>query len=263
MEEHRREEPRREAPGRRRKKKKNYIPMIVVPIVAIAILTVGIVTAVNSTPESKPKQEETQSQSQQTTVSAAETEASSEQSTLANTELRSAMVEFLSAQVSNKGDGYIKYINAHSDLNVDEDFPWCAVFAWSALDQFASKTGRKNPIQPVMHVTDFVLETDKFGAHHFLADNDYVPKPGDLFTTSAMERPEDDYRDHIGYVESVELDEQGNLLKVHTIEGNFAWEVNDAFDTYVWRSEWVPGEHNEYGSALCEFLDLEKIFGNQ
>ena len=87
-----------------------------------------------------------------------------------------------------------------------------------------------------------------------------MPKPGDLFTTSALTRPDDDGRDHIGYVESVETDANGKIKKVHTIEGNFAWEVNGAPDTYVWRGEWVPGVRNEYGSAICEFLDLERIF---
>ena len=245
----------------KRRKKNNFAIMIVVIIVAFVILSSGIIAAVtlnSNANDAKPRQ--TTAGATEKTGETGKAEGATEQATIDSTDLRSAMVAFLSEQVEKKGDVYINYINSRSDLNVDPDFPWCAVFAWSALDQFAAKTGRTNPIKPCMHVTDLVLETDKLNAHHVLVDGDYTPKPGDLFTTSAMERPEDDYRDHIGYVESVELDEQGNLLKVHTIEGNFAWEVNDAFDTYVWRSEWVPGEHNEYGSALCEFLDLEAIF---
>ena len=175
-------------------------------------------------------------------------------------DIRSIMVAHLRAQIGNRNTSYVAYINARSNLNVSPTFPWCAVFAWSALDQFATKAGLKNPIAPQKHVSDIVVPARALGAHHYVADNNYMPKPGDLFTTSALTRPDDDGRDHIGYVEWVETDANGKLKKVHTIEGNFAWEVNGALDTYVWRSEWVPGVRNEYGSALCEFLDLEQIF---
>ena len=50
---------------------------------------------------------------------------------------------------------------------------------------------------------------------------------------------------------------------MHTIEGNYAWELNGAFDTYVWRGTWVPGVPNEYQSAMVEFIDIEKLFNAQ
>jgi|GEM_PF-5546802 len=175
-------------------------------------------------------------------------------------EIRAAMVEHLSAQIGNNNSTYVNYINAHSNLNVDTSFPWCAVFAWSALNMFAEKINKRNPIPAVKYVSDIAEASRNWGILHNIYDHDYTPKPGDLFCTSALERPVNNLRDHIGYVESVETDADGNVTLVHTIEGNYAWEVNGAFDTYVWRSEWVPGDPNEYKSAMVEFIDLEKLF---
>lgn len=175
-------------------------------------------------------------------------------------EIRTVMVEHLRAQVGNHNTPYVQYINARSNLNVTMSFPWCAVFAWSALDQFATKIGRPNPLQAAKHVSDIAEPARKLGALHNIYDYDYTPKPGDLFCTSALKRPIDGGRDHIGYVESVDTDASGKVIRVHTIEGNYAWEVNGAFDTYVWRGTWVPGVPNEYQSAMVEFIDLEKLF---
>lgn len=178
-------------------------------------------------------------------------------------EIRTVMVEHLRAQVGNHNTSYVTYINARSNLNVTMSFPWCAVFAWSALDQFATKIGRPNPLQAAKHVSDIAEPARRLGALHNIYDYDYTPKPGDLFCTSALKRPIDGGRDHIGYVESVDTDASGKVVRVHTIEGNYAWEVNGAFDTYVWRGTWVPGVPNEYQSAMVEFIDLEKLFNAQ
>ena len=178
-------------------------------------------------------------------------------------EIRTVMVEHLRAQVGNHNTPYVQYINARSNLNVTMSFPWCAVFAWSALDQFATKIGRPNPLQAAKHVSDIAEPARKLGALHNIYDYDYTPKPGDLFCTSALKRPIDGGRDHIGYVESVDTDASGKVIRVHTIEGNYAWEVNGAFDTYVWRGTWVPGVPNEYQSAMVEFIDIEKLFNAQ
>ena len=234
--------------------KVNPAAKILIIVLAFIFFTGGVVAAISLSPQQKKNG----AQAQQTTSAAAQ--ATAQQAEAASFDLRGAMTEYLGKQVGKDSSAYVTYINSHSGLKVDDDYPWCAVFAWSALDGFAAQNGKKNPITPCMHVSDFVLQTIPLGAQHYIVDGDYTPKPGDLFTTSALDCPDDDYRDHIGYVESVETDENGNLTKVHTIEGNFAWEINGALDTYVWRSEWVPGEHNEYGSAICEFLDLEQIF---
>ena len=178
-------------------------------------------------------------------------------------EIRTVMVEHLRAQVGNHNTPYVQYINARSNLNVTMSFPWCAVFAWSALDQFATKIGRPNPLQAAKHVSDIAEPARKLGALHNIYDYDYTPKPGDLFCTSALKRPIDGGRDHIGYVESVDTDASGKVIRVHTIEGNYAWELNGAFDTYVWRGTWVPGVPNEYQSAMVEFIDIEKLFTAQ
>ena len=174
--------------------------------------------------------------------------------------LRTIMINHLRAQIGKNNTSYVSYINSHSNLNISYSFPWCAVFAWCTLDQFATKASKKNPVKACCHVSDIAVQARAKGALHNRLDNDYMPKPGDAFTTSAISRPYNNARDHIGFVESVETDSKGRITKVHTIEGNFAWETEGALETIVWRGEWVPGVKNKYGSALCEFIDLEKLF---
>ena len=178
-------------------------------------------------------------------------------------EIRSIMVSHLQEQVGNGNSSYVQYINAHSDLNVSEEFPWCAIFGWCSLNQFAEKAGLNNPIEATKYVSDIAIASKKLGALHVVDEKDYIPQPGDLFTTAAGPYPEDGGRDHIGYIESVETDENGNVLKVHTIEGNFSWETNGSFETRVARSEWVPGEKNEFGSGLCEYINIDVLFAAQ
>ena len=176
--------------------------------------------------------------------------------------LRSIMINHLQEQLGNKSSTYITYINAHSKLNVPSYFAWCAVFAWCTLDQFADETGKTNPIAAKMHVSELAVQAKKLGALHNRLDNDYAPKPGDLFTTSALKRPGSDGRLHIGYVESVETDSKGKVTKVHTIEGNYNWETKAPLQTRVTRGEWVPGVKDSYGygATLCEYIDLEQLF---
>ena len=173
---------------------------------------------------------------------------------------RSVMLEHLIAQLGNDNRSYVTYINAHSNLNVSRSFPWCAEFAWCMLDQFATKVNLKNPVPPRIHVSEIAMKAKEKGALKSAYSSGYVPKAGDLFTTSALKYPGEDGRDHIGYVEYVETDSSGKVTKVHTIEGNFAWETQDNFGTRVARSYWVPGVKNEYYSALCEYIDLETLF---
>ena len=109
-------------------------------------------------------------------------------------------------------------------------------------------------------MSELAVQARKKGALMNIYDTDYVPKPGDLFTTSKLKHPVNDNRLHIGFVESVELDTDGKVVKVHTIEGNFNWETKSATQTKVTRSEWVPGKKDRYGAALCEFIDLEALF---
>ena len=87
----------------------------------------------------------------------------------------------------------------------------------------------------------------------------YVPKKGDLFTTSTVKNPGTSGRLHIGFVESVETDSKGKVTKVHTIEGNFNWENTVPTATKVSRSVWTIGQRR-YGGLLCEYIDIEKLF---
>ena len=60
-------------------------------------------------------------------------------------------------------------------------------------------------------------------------------------------------------MEYVEFDDEGKVVKVHTIEGNFNWELQYPDETVVSRSEWIP-EEDRYGAWLCEYIDLEQLF---
>lgn len=175
--------------------------------------------------------------------------------------LRNIMLEQLRAQLGNNSRSYIRYINAHSTLDVPEYFPWCAVFAWCMLDRFSAQLNQKNPVTAWHQVSGIAVQARKKGALHNVYDNDYLPKPGDLFTTSTLNRPDDDGREHIGYVESVETDNSGKVIRVHTIEGNYMWETEYPVDTKVSRGVHAPGVKDIYGAALVEYIDLEKLFG--
>ena len=173
--------------------------------------------------------------------------------------LRGIMIQHLTEQVGNNNISYATYLNEHSDLYASMDFPWCAIFAWTTLDQFAEKAGLENPVAARKQVSGIAVQAMALGALRNRLDNDYIPKPGDLFTTSTLERPYDDGREHIGFVEYVEFDDEGKVVKVHTIEGNFNWELQYPDETVVSRSEWIP-EEDRYGAWLCEYIDLEQLF---
>ena len=175
--------------------------------------------------------------------------------------LRGIMIQHLTEQVGNNNISYATYLNEHSDLYASMDFPWCAIFAWTTLDQFAEKAGLENPVAARKQVSGIAVQAMALGALRNRLDNDYIPKPGDLFTTSTLERPYDDGREHIGFVEYVEFDDEGKVVKVHTIEGNFNWELQYPDETVVSRSEWIP-EEDRYGAWLCEYIDLEQLFAS-
>lgn len=109
-------------------------------------------------------------------------------------------------------------------------------------------------------MSDLANQARTRGALHSVFDNDYTPQPGDLFTTSTLDRPGDSGREHIGYIESVENDANGRVVRVHTIEGNYNWEYLYPDETRVSRGERVPGERDIFGAALVEYIDLEQLF---
>ena len=102
--------------------------------------------------------------------------------------LRGIMIQHLTEQVGNNNISYATYLNEHSDLYASMDFPWCAIFAWTTLDQFAEKAGLENPVAARKQVSGIAVQAMARGALRNRLDNDYIPKPGDLFTTSTLEQ---------------------------------------------------------------------------
>ena len=173
---------------------------------------------------------------------------------------RSVMEKQLQAQVGNSNSSYVSYINSKTSLNVSRSFAWCAEFAWCMIDQFAAKVKRTNPVKPCVHVSEIAMQAKARGALKSAYSSGYIPKPGDLFTTSYNKYPGSDGRLHIGFIESVETNALGQVTKIHTIEGNYNWENQGGASTRVTRSVWIPNKMNSYSALLCEYIDLEKLF---
>lgn len=173
---------------------------------------------------------------------------------------RSVMLKHLRAQVGNSNASYVKYLNSKTSYNVSTSFAWCAEFAWCTLDQFAAKVSMKNPVKPGIHVSEIAMQAKSKGALKSAYSSGYVPKPGDLFTTSYQKYPGSDGRLHIGFIESVETNAKGQVTKIHTIEGNYNWETKSSTSTRVSRGTWVPGKTNAYSALLCEYIDIEKLY---
>ncbi|MDO4892857.1 MAG: CHAP domain-containing protein [Eubacteriales bacterium] len=119
--------------------------------------------------------------------------------------------------------------------------------------------GKRNSVNPCCHVSEIANQARKKGALKNAFTSGYVPKKGDLFTTSTVKSPGTGGRLHIGFVESVETDGKGKVTKVHTIEGNYNWENAYPTSTKVSRSVWTIGKRR-YGALLCEYIDIEKLF---
>ena len=179
---------------------------------------------------------------------------------VAATTFRGTMIKQLQSQIGNSNTSYVKYINSKSGIGVTASFEWCAEFAWCMIDQFAAKVKIKDPVKPCIHVSEIAMQAKAKGALKSAYSSGYIPKPGDLFTTSFYKYPGSDGRLHIGFVESVETNANGQVTKVHTIEGNFNWENQSSINTRVSRNTWVPGKENAYSAILCEYIDLEKLF---
>ena len=170
------------------------------------------------------------------------------------------MLKHLQAPVGNSNASYVKYTNSKTNIKVSTSFAWCAEFAWCMLDQFATKVNMKNPVKPCVHVSEIAMQAKAKGALKSAYSSGYVPKPGDLFTTSTQKYPGSDGRLHIGFIESVETNAKGQVTKIHTIEGNYNWEKQSSSSTRVSRSTWIPGKTYTYSAILCEYIDLEKLY---
>lgn len=173
--------------------------------------------------------------------------------------VRAQMVQYLREQVGNNNRSYISYINAHSNFATTQYTAWCAIFAWCCMDAFAVQNNTKNPVSPQKYVSDIANQAKKYNALRNCADTDYVPKPGDLFLTATSKHPVNGLRCHIGYVEYVDTDKNGNVTAIHTIEGNYNWETTASNVTKVTRSVWKPNQVR-YGAFISEFIDITALF---
>ena len=173
---------------------------------------------------------------------------------------RARILAFLRDQLGNSNRPYVAYYNSRpSGKKVSSGFAWCAEFAWCCIDQSATMLGKRNMVKQCCHVSEIAIQARSRGALYNAFSSSYVPKPGDLFTTATTKHPGTDGRSHIGFVESVETDSKGKVTKVHTIEGNFNWEVAAPTSTKVTRSVWTIGK-TRYGAWLCEYINIEKLF---
>lgn len=177
-----------------------------------------------------------------------------------NSTFRAVMVKHLQSQIGNSNSSYVKYFNSKSSIKVTTNYAWCAEFAWCMTDQFATKVKMTNPVKPCIYVSDISMQAKAKGALKSAYSSGYIPKPGDLFTTSYNKYPGNDGRLHIGFIESVETNAQGQVTKIHTIEGNYNWENQYSANTRVSRNTWVPDKRDKYSAILCEYIDLEKLF---
>ena len=100
------------------------------------------------------------------------------------------------------------------------------------------------------------------GGQELISDTGYVPSPGDLFLTANSAYPTYGARNHIGFVEWVERDSRGNVIRIHTIEGNYGWETHSPSVTRVTRSELYPDKKDSYGMFISEYINIEYLFPN-
>ena len=177
-----------------------------------------------------------------------------------NKKLRENMISFLSKQVGNNNRRYIDHINEYGGFGLGYGTQWCAVFGWSAVDMFTrTQSNVTNLIPPRWHVSEIANESRVYGAWHNTFSTDYEAKPGDLFMTSFYKYPYDDGRTHVGYIEYVDKDENGKVTYIHTVEGNFNWEIGDNSETVVGRSCWKDRLEKDHGAMVTDYIDLEKI----
>ena len=177
-----------------------------------------------------------------------------------NRKLREDMIAFLGKQVGNNNRKYIDYVNKYGKFGLTYGTQWCAVFGWSAMDWFARDRGDlKCLVPPRWHVSEIANEARKYGAWHNTFSTNYEAKPGDVFMTSFQKYPYSDGRTHVGYIEYVDKDKNGKVTYIHTVEGNFNWEVGDNSKTVVGRSRWKDRLEKDHGAMVTDYLDIEKI----
>lgn len=174
--------------------------------------------------------------------------------------LREEMIAFLGQQVGNNNRRYIDHVNRRGNFGLGYGTQWCAVFGWGATDIFCENNSKYTYlIPPRWHVSDIANEARKYGGWHNTFSTTYEAKPGDIFMTSFQKYPYSDGRTHVGYIEYVDKDKNGKVTYIHTVEGNFNWEVGDNSKTVVGRSRWKDRLVKDHGAMVTDYIDLEKI----
>lgn len=176
--------------------------------------------------------------------------------------VRKLMIDYLNEQIGNNSRSYINYVNQYSDYGCHSETHWCAVFAWCALDHVAEMLGKSNPVIATKYVSDIAEDAKDEHALRNVSDTGYVPSPGDLFLTANSAYPKYGARNHIGFVEWVERDSRGNVIRIHTIEGNYGWETHSPSVTRVTRSVLYPDKKDSYGMFISEYINIEYLFPN-
>lgn len=174
--------------------------------------------------------------------------------------LREGLIDFLGKQVGNNNRKYIDHINKYGHFGLGYGTQWCAVFGWGAMDMYSrTQSNVTNQIPPRWHVSEIANEARKLGGWYNTFSTKYEPKPGDIFMTSFYKYPYEDGRTHVGYIEYVDKDKNGKVTYIHTVEGNFNWEVGDNSKTLVGRSRWKDRLEKDHGAMVTDYLDISKI----
>lgn len=175
-------------------------------------------------------------------------------------QLREGLIDFLSKQVGNKNRKYIDHVNKYGNFGLGYGTQWCAVFGWGAMDMYSrTQSNVTNQIPPRWHVSEIANEARKLGGWYNTFSTNYEAKPGDIFMTSFQKYPYEDGRTHVGYIEYVDKDKNGKVTYIHTIEGNFNWELGDNSETVVGRSCWKDRLEKDHGAMVTDYLDISKI----
>ncbi len=174
--------------------------------------------------------------------------------------LREGLIDFLSKQVGNNNRKYIDHINKYGHFGLGYGTQWCAVFGWGAMDMYSrTQSNVTNLIPPRWHVSEIANEARKLGGWYNTFSSTYEAKPGDIFMTSFYKYPYEDGRTHVGYIEYVDKDKNGKVTYIHTIEGNFNWEIGDNSQTRVGRWSWKDRLEKDHGAMVTDYLDISKI----
>lgn len=168
------------------------------------------------------------------------------------------------------GNNYSKY----GEWSGDPNAAWCAEFVCWCVDQLDQQQNTQllNTVYPKYSGQntgrDWFIKRGRFvfrkgvcpdwgsqwlrGSDHYLAKNEYIPRPGDLMFFSYNEAGD---TEHVALVEYCSRDEYGQVM-IHVLEGNNPDRVQ--------RNVYPLDNSQVLGFGLCEDLaDTVMRFGNE